>query len=99
MIEFRRKVYKAILRDQGFSGSVRGPLTIGLFDDWSIADMVATREAGELAKTGVKGDVVEDDVLIQVYETLDEFDKAQKEALRASAMKKLTKAELDAIRS
>lgn len=99
MFEFRRQVYKAVLNDLGFSGCARDPVTLGLFDSYAVAEQVATRAAGDVSRTGVMGEVLSDSLVVQVFETVGEYDHVQQEALRVAAQGKLSKAELDALRN
>lgn len=99
MIVLKENVFKAQLMDLGYSGSIREPTFVGYFTREDIAVKAARISHGPKLSsiTGVRPEVVPYEFSIEIYEDLDEFTRTEEDALIASAKKKLTIEEFNAL--
>ena len=95
MISFIRKVFKAQLRDKGFSGSVREPQFLGYFTWEHDARTVACTAAQD--DPSVVPEIIEEDLNIEVFDNVKEYNISLEESDVQSALSKLSDEELGAL--
>ena len=95
MISFIRKVFKAQLKDLGFSGSVQAPRFLGYFT-WEHDAQTVANEAAE-NDPSVLAEAIEEDLDVRVFDNVKEYNISLEETDVQSALSKLSDEELGAL--